>query len=112
MTIFDKILERQIPADVVYEDEWVLAFRDTQPQAPQHVLVIPKHKYQNFDELADQDPAAVGEYIIGVARAARELGLDKDGYRVVFNCGKNGQQTVEYIHAHILGERPMKWPPG
>ncbi len=111
-TIFDKILKNEIPSEKVFENEHVLAFRDIEPQAPIHVLVIPKRKMESFADLADADPRDVAAFMQGVARVARELGLDENGYRVVFNTGRDGLQTVQYIHAHILGGRSMKWPPG
>lgn len=111
-TIFDKILKGEIPADVVYEDDNVLAFRDISPQAPVHVLVIPKKKVSSFNDLKDNSPEETGLFLNGVSHVAVSLGLAEDGYRIVLNCGSNGQQTVEYLHAHILGERQMKWPPG
>lgn len=111
-TIFDKILAKQIPANVVYEDERVLAFRDVNPQAPVHVLVIPKVKVARLQEMKDRDAAQVGAFLQGVAKVASELGLEKNGYRVVINNGRDGQQTVEYLHAHILGGRALHWPPG
>lgn len=111
-TIFDKILAKEIPTKAVYEDEWVLAFNDINPQAPVHVLVIPKQKMRAFTDVAKQDPAALGQYMQRISKVASHLGLDADGYRVVFNCGRHGQQTVDYIHAHILGGRSLSWPPG
>jgi histidine triad (HIT) family protein len=111
-TIFDKILAREIPAKVAFENEHVLAFHDIQPQAPVHVLVIPKIKVARFSDLPAQSATDTGLFFQQVARVAEHLGLTHDGYRVVVNCGKNGQQTVEYIHAHILGGRMMGWPPG
>jgi histidine triad (HIT) family protein len=111
MTIFEKILNKEIPAKVVFEDETVLAFEDINPQAPVHVLVIPKKKIVSFDELDGQDTEYVGKYFQAVSKVAQQLEL-KQGYRVVFNNGEHGQQTVEYIHAHILGQRQMQWPPG
>lgn len=111
-TIFDKILRKEIPADIVYEDEIVIAFNDIAPTAPVHVLVVPKEKVEGFNCLKDHDPIKTGKYMASVAKVAQELGLEKDGYRVVFNFGKHGQQTVNYIHAHILGERQLKWPAG
>ena len=111
-TIFDKILTGEIPADKVYEDEEVCAFRDIAPQAPVHVLVIPKTKCQSFAHLHELDSAAVGRYMQKVAEVAESLGLKESGYRIIFNHGKDGQQTVDYIHAHILGGRGLKWPPG
>lgn len=111
-TIFDKILAKQIPANVVYEDERVLAFRDLNPQAPVHVLVIPKKKIARFQEMKDGSAAEVGAFFQGVAKVAAELGLEKNGYRIVVNNGRDGQQTVEYVHAHIIGGRGLTWPPG
>jgi len=112
VTIFDKILSGAIKAAVVYEDDKILAFRDINPQAPVHVLVIPKRKVSRFSELALQPATEVGEFFQGVARVAEELKLSSPGYRIVINNGRDGQQTVEYLHAHILGGRGMTWPPG
>ena len=111
-TIFEKILRNEIPSDKVFEDEHIYAFRDINPQAPVHVLVIPKQKMESYADLADADPRDVAAFMQGVARVARELGLEENGYRVVFNTGQDGLQTVQYIHAHILGGRSMTWPPG
>ena len=111
-TIFDKILAGDIPAKVVYEDEHVLAFHDVNPQAPVHVLVIPKQKVVRFQDLPEQDLTMVGRLFQTAAIVARQLGLEDKGYRVVVNNGEQGQQTVAYIHLHILGQRQMKWPPG
>ena len=111
-TIFDKIIAKEIPADIVYEDDHVLAFKDIAPQAPVHVLVIPKQKFKSFVELKDCDDAVIAAYMKRVSKVASELGLDGDGYRVVFNSGKDGGQSVDYIHAHILGGRQLIWPPG
>jgi histidine triad (HIT) family protein len=111
-TIFDKIIDRKAPADIVFENEDVLAFRDVNPQAPTHVLVIPKRRISRFEELANREAAESGRFILGVIEVVRRLGLPEDGYRVVINSGKNGQQSVDYLHAHILGGRQMSWPPG
>ena len=111
-TIFDKIIAGDIPADVVYEDDTVLAFRDINPQAPVHVLVVPKKKVKDFISLQQSDPLETGVFFNAVSKVASELGLDDSGYRIVLNCGEDGQQTVEYLHAHILGDRKMSWPPG
>jgi histidine triad (HIT) family protein len=111
-TIFDQILAGKIPADRVYEDEDVVAFRDINPQAPIHVLVIPKHKVKGFSDLHLLDAQASGRYFQAVAKVASSLGLDPNGYRVVFNQGQDGQQTVNYLHAHIIGGRALRWPPG
>lgn len=112
MTLFDKILAGEIPCETLYEDEHILAFKDINPQAPVHVLVIPKHKMARFDDLADQEPAVIGQLFQGAAKVARQLGLQEKGYRVVVNNGQDAQQTVEYIHLHLLAGRPLKWPPG
>lgn len=111
-TVFDKILRREIPSEAVYEDDDVYAFRDIEPQAPTHVLVIPKRKMESFADLADARPADVACLMQGVSRVARELGLDERGYRVVFNTGPDALQSVAYLHAHILGGRKLSWPPG
>jgi histidine triad (HIT) family protein len=111
-TIFDKIIRKEIPASIVYEDGVALAFRDINPQAPTHVLVVPKHKIDRFANLGKQSSEIAGQFFQTVAKIASELGLDKNGYRIVINNGHDGQQTVEYLHAHIIGGRPMTWPPG
>ena len=107
-TIFDKILRREIPAEVVFENEDVLAFEDIHAAAKVHVLVIPKKKLVSFSDFKDADPLEVGKYMKNVAKVARELGLNEGGYRVLFNCGKHGNQTVDYLHAHILGGEQLR----
>lgn len=111
-TLFDRILKKEIPSEPVYEDDAVYAFRDINPQAPVHVLVIPKYKMTSFADLKNADPGQVEIFFRGVSRVAAHLGLEENGYRVVFNTGRDGLQTVEYIHAHIIGGRRLKWPPG
>ena len=111
-TIFDKILCKELPADIIFEDEYVLAFKDINPQAPIHVLVIPKLKCKGFAQLQDIEVMYCGEYLKRISLVADKLGLSNDGYRIVFNHGPNGQQTVNYIHAHILGGKQLNWPPG
>lgn len=111
-SIFDKIIKGQIPCHKVYEDDAVLAFHDAHPQAPIHVLVIPKRKVTCFSELLNEPTEAVGTFMKRIALIAAELGLTEKGYRLVFNEGFYGGQTVPYIHAHILGGRVMEWPPG
>ena len=111
-TIFDKILKREIPAQIIFEDDDVLAFNDINPQAPTHVLVIPKIKWKSFAELQEADDLAVGRFMKKVSHVASQLGLAESGYRIVFNHGRDGQQTVDYIHAHIIGGRSLVWPPG
>jgi len=111
-TIFDRILRKEIPADIVFENDDVVAFRDISPQAPVHVLVVPRVRMRSLSEAPAHDPVALGAFLQGIAKTAATLGLEQGGYRVVFNTGKDALQTVEYVHAHILGGRALKWPPG
>jgi histidine triad (HIT) family protein len=110
-TIFGKIIRREIPADVVYEDDLCLAFKDITPQAPVHVLVIPKKPIAKLADAESQDHALMGHLLLTVKRVAEQLGLEK-GYRVVINTGEDGGQTVYHMHLHLLGGRKMNWPPG
>ena len=112
ITIFDQILAGELPAKVIYEDDEVFAFNDINPQAPIHVLIIPKIKIKSFSQLNELSDDFAGRYFKAIAKLASQLGLDQSGYRVIFNMGKDGQQTVDYIHAHLLGNRAMSWPPG
>ncbi|HEX5693161.1 MAG TPA: histidine triad nucleotide-binding protein [Arenimonas sp.] len=111
-TIFDKIIAREIPADIVHEDEHVLGFRDVNPQAPVHVLFIPKTPVATLNELAPGDEAVVGRLAIAAAQFAKAEGFAEDGYRVVINCNRDGGQSVYHIHLHLLAGRAMAWPPG
>lgn len=110
-TIFRKIIDGEIPADIVHETDDCLAFRDVDPQAPVHVLVIPKREVVNVASLADDDEALAGKLLIMVRDVARKLELG-NGYRVVANCGSDGGQSVDHLHFHVLAGRPLKWPPG
>jgi len=110
-TIFQKIIDREIPADIVYEDDQCLAFHDVSPQAPIHVLVIPKKPIESVDQLANEDAALLGHLWLVISNLATELQLE-DGYRVVVNCGTDGGQTVDHLHFHVLGGRKLTWPPG
>ncbi|WP_310416245.1 histidine triad nucleotide-binding protein [Chamaesiphon sp. OTE_8_metabat_110] len=110
-TIFSKIIRREIPADIVYEDDLALAFRDVHPQAPVHILIIPKQAIVSIDEATDPDAALLGHLLLTVKRVATQEGLVK-GYRVVINTGEDGGQTVFHLHLHLLGKRSMTWPPG
>ncbi|MEN0062425.1 MAG: histidine triad nucleotide-binding protein [Myxococcota bacterium] len=112
MGIFQKIIDREIPADIVYEDDRCLAFRDIAPQAPTHVLVIPKKPIVNLASADDEDEALLGHLLIVVRNVARDLGLDAAGYRIVTNIGSEGGQAVDHLHFHILGGRQLTWPPG
>lgn len=111
-TIFAKIIRKEIPAKIVYEDDHCLAFHDVSPQAPIHVLVIPKKEIESLEQLTADDAPLLGHIWIVIPQIARQLGLGEDGYRVVVNCGRDGGQSVNHLHYHILGGRPMKWPPG
>ncbi|AKG20653.1 histidine triad nucleotide-binding protein [Calothrix sp. 336/3] len=110
-TIFSKIIRKEIPADIVYEDELALAFRDIHPQAPVHILVIPKKPIPKLADAEPEDHKILGHLLMIVKRVAQEAGLD-NGYRVVINTGEDGGQTVYHLHLHILGGRQMAWPPG
>ena len=111
-TLFDKILSREIAADIVFEDDHVLAFRDIHPQAPVHVLFIPKRPVATLNDLAPGDEAVVGRLAMAAAAYAKREGFADDGYRVVMNCNRDGGQTVFHIHLHLLAGRAMAWPPG
>jgi histidine triad (HIT) family protein len=110
-TIFQKIIDKEIPAKIIFEDDRCLAFHDVAPQAPTHVLVIPKKAIASLAELADGDADLVGHLFVVIRNLARELGLG-DGYRVVVNSGRDGGQSVDHLHFHLLGGRQLKWPPG
>ena len=110
-TIFGKIIRREIPADIVYEDNLALAFKDINPQAPTHILVIPKKAIPCLSETTEEDKALLGHLLWTVKKVTEKVGLT-NGYRVVINNGADGGQTVDHIHLHILGNRQMKWPPG
>ena len=111
-TLFEKIIAREIPAAIVYEDEVVLAFRDINPQAPTHIVIIPKKPIPRVAEATDADQSALGHLLLKAAAVAGELGLKQSGYRLVINNGAAGGETVPHLHCHILGGRQMKWPPG
>ncbi|BAS56355.1 HIT family protein [Leptolyngbya boryana NIES-2135] len=110
-TIFGKIIRKEIPADIVYEDDLALAFRDVNPQAPVHILVIPKQPIAKLADAESQDHALMGHLLLTVKRVAEQQGLS-NGYRVVINTGEEGGQTVYHMHLHLLGGRSMSWPPG
>lgn len=110
-TVFSKIIARTIPARIEHEDDRCLAFHDVAPQAPVHVLVIPKRPIPSLAEAGDDDAPLLGHLLAVAARLARQLGLS-DGYRLVINCGRDGGQTVDHLHVHLLGGRSLGWPPG
>lgn len=110
-TIFKKIIDREIPAEIVYEDDLCMAFKDVNAQAPVHLLVIPKKEIASTDRLEEEDGPLLGHIYTVIRRLAKEFDLEK-GYRVVTNCGPDGGQTVYHLHFHVLGGRAMLWPPG
>ena len=110
-TIFSKIIRKEIPAEIVYEDDLALAFRDAQPQAPVHILIIPKKPIVSIATANDTDADLLGHLLLTVKRVATQEGLER-GYRVVINTGEDGGQTVFHLHLHLLGKRAMTWPPG
>lgn len=110
--VFCKIVAGEIPARVVFEDDHVLAFEDLHPQAPQHLLVIPKKHITSLNELTAEDAPVIGHMARVAAQVARDRGFADDGYRTVMNCNEQGGQTVYHIHMHVLGGRAMTWPPG
>ena len=110
-TIFQKIINKEIPADIIYEDDLCLAFRDISPQAPTHFLMIPKKEIVNIAGLNDEDQSLAGHMLLKIRDVAEKLQLD-NGFRVVANCGAEGGQTVDHLHFHVLAGRNLKWPPG
>ena len=111
-TLFEKIIAREIPAAIVYEDDRVLAFRDIKPQAPTHVLLIPKKPIPRVGEATQEDQELLGYLMLKAAEVASQLGLAKSGYRLVFNNGPDAGEAVPHLHCHILGGRSLGWPPG
>ena len=110
--LFCKIIDGEIPCDRVYENEHVIAFRDLNPQAPTHVLVIPRKHISTVNDLFADDKDIVGEMMLAAQAVAKQEGIDESGYRLVMNCNEGAGQTVFHIHLHILGGRRMNWPPG
>ena len=112
-TIFSKIINKEIPAEIVFESEIILAFKDINPQAPVHILIIPKTEIPKVTDLNGKEHASLlGEMIDVANKLAKENGIDESGFRLVLNCGDNGGQEVYHLHLHLLGGRQMKWPPG
>jgi len=111
-TVFGRILRGEIPAPRVWDDEQCIAIRDINPQGPVHVLVIPRKPIETIDDAAREDAALLGHLTWVAAEIARKEGIAADGYRLVWNCKRNGSQEVPHIHLHLIGGRQMKWPPG
>jgi histidine triad (HIT) family protein len=110
--IFAKIIAKEIPAKIVYEDDRALAFRDVSPQAPTHILVVPKKDIARVSEATDADEPLLGHLLTVCSRVARDTGIDETGYRLVINKGRDAGESVPHLHVHLLGGRPMTWPPG
>jgi len=111
-TIFKKIIDKEIPSKIIFEDGEILAFEDINPQAPIHILIIPKKEIPTLNDISENDDRLVGKLIRIAANIAQEKGIAEDGYRLVFNCNENGGQQVYHIHLHLLGGRQMNWPAG
>ena len=111
-SLFTKIINREISADIVYEDEEIIAFNDINPQAPVHVLIVPKKEIATLNDLELGDQEIIGKMFLTAKKLAVKLNIDKTGYRTVFNCNEHGGQTVFHIHLHLLGGRKLVWPPG
>ncbi|MBV9998254.1 MAG: histidine triad nucleotide-binding protein [Verrucomicrobia bacterium] len=112
MTLFERIAARELPAEIVYEDDEVFAFRDINPQAPVHLLIVPKRVIARIGEAAPQDAALLGRLLLTAQKLAAELGVGDSGYRLVLNNGRHAGETVPHLHLHLLGGRPLHWPPG
>jgi histidine triad (HIT) family protein len=110
--LFQKIISREIPADIVYETPEILAFRDINPQAPVHILIIPKEHIETTDDLVPSHENLAGKLLLAATEIARSEGISEKGYRLVMNCKEDGGQMVYHIHMHLLGGRQMHWPPG
>ena len=111
-TIFTKIINKEIEANIIYEDNEVLAFEDINPQAPIHILIIPKKEISTVNEIENEDAHLIGKLVLVAKNIAQEKGIDSDGYRLVMNCNEHGGQSVFHIHMHLIGGRQLIWPPG
>ena len=111
-TIFDKIINREVPAEIVYETDDILAFKDINPVAPTHLLIIPKRKIQTVNDISQDDSKVLSELLLSAKIISKKMGLDKEGYRLVINCNENGGQTVYHLHMHLIAGRKLSWPPG
>ncbi len=111
-TIFKKIIDKEIPADIVYEDDICLAFKDIDPKAPTHVLIIPKKEIPSMAEISEEDKDNLGHLLVTASKVAKDLGVSESGYRLVANTNSEGGQEVYHLHIHLLGGRQMTWPPG
>ncbi len=112
MTLFEQIVNREVPAQIIHEDDQCVAFRDINPQAPTHVLVIPKKAIPRLGEATDSDETLLGHLLLTAAEVAKREGIAENGYRLVVNQGWHAGESVPHLHVHVLGGRQMKWPPG
>lgn len=112
MTIFEKIAAREIPAKIVFEDDDMIAFHDVNPQAPLHVLIVPKRVISRLGDTNESDQQLLGKLILTASKVARDLGVNESGYRVVINSGPDAGESVPHLHVHLLGKRVLAWPPG
>ena len=112
MTIFDKIINREVPANIVYESENLIAFQDVHPQAPVHILIVPKKRMPHIGEAHPRDGDLLGQLLLASGIIAKQLGVFESGFRLVINHGNDAGETVPHLHVHLLGGRPMTWPPG
>ena len=112
MTLFEKIIAREIPAKIVFEDDDAIAFQDVNPQAPVHVLIVPKRVISRLAEANESDQVLLGKLILIATKVARDLGVIESGYRVVINSGPDAGESVPHLHVHLLGKRALAWPPG
>lgn len=108
-TIFSKIIKREIPATIVYEDDEILAFNDINPKAPIHILIIPKKQIPTINDIKENDAELIGKIILAAKKIAKEKGIAENGYRLVFNCNKDAGQEVFHIHCHLIGGKKLKW---
>ena len=111
-TIFSKIINKEMDADILYEDSKSIAFKDINPVASTHILIIPKKEIPTINDIQNSDKELIGHLFIVAKKIAKKLNIDKDGYRIVFNCNDNAGQTVFHIHMHLIGGRKLLWPPG
>ena len=111
-TIFNKIIKKEIPAKIVYEDDDILAFEDIAPKTPVHILIIPKKEIKTLNDITEEDANLIGRLTIVAKKIAKDKNIDQEGYRLVMNCNDYGGQTVYHIHLHLIGGRKLSWPPG
>ena len=112
MTIFEKIIAREIPAKIIWEDDDAVAFNDVNPQAPVHMLIVPKKVIPRLGAATESDNKILGKLLLVAGKLAKELGVEKSGYRVVINSGPDAGESVPHLHVHLLGKRALAWPPG